>query len=198
MDVQEATIAMAFLMKKEIDFYKEFIEGKVGSNDPDTIASWRRFEYLKSTTREFGNRLAANPAFFDIMESWIIVVSGQDGVSRESMAAAAETDDVNDLVDKSGSLAYSVKEFLKAKGCFICDMGAGEDGWDVGTRCSEKKSRTLCDELYKNYRKAIDMDLLFISRRFAGHCLPDLYCWEDAERIIKTLGTFGVNLSEGE
>lgn len=188
MDLQEATRNMALLMRKEIDFYKEFIEGKLSSNDSNAIASWRQFEYLKASTREFGNRLAANPAFFAVMESWIVVVGGVEGVSLESMADAAKTDDVNDLVDRSGTLAYSVKEFIKSKGFFICDMGAGEDGWDIGTRCSEKKSRILCEDLYKHYRKAIDMSLLFVSRRFAGHCLPDLYCWEDADRILKILG----------
>lgn len=191
MDLQEATIAMASLMKGEAEFYREHLEHA----DPSTLEELERhktalkeYQWLQSNTREFGNVLAANPNFFDVMESWRIVIAGTEGVNKDSVNEAMDTDDVEDLVDRCGPLAVSIKAYIKDKGGMICDMSAGENGWDIAIRCSEKNSRLLCEDIYRKYIRALEMKLIMVSRRFAGHCLPGLYSWEDAERILKIIG----------
>jgi len=191
MDLQEATIAMAALMKGEADFFKEHLKDA----KPETVQEIQRhaialkeFEWLQSNTREFGNTLAANPHFFGVMESWKVVIKGTQGVAKESIEDALRTADVDDLIDRSGSLAGSIKTHVKSKGLIICDMSAGEDGWDISVRCTEKNSRLLCYDVHKNFMAALDMKLISISRRFAGHCLPGLYTWNDANNILRICG----------
>jgi len=183
MDLQEATIAMAYLMKNEIDFYKKNLEGV----EP-TKKLLEEFEWIKSNTREFGNRLAANPNFFNVMESWKVYILGKEGVNEDSIQKAAETFNVEDLVEQCGNLAISIKEFISSKGLIICDIGAGTDGWDIGVRCTEKISQTLCYDVHKKFWSAINLKLIAVSRRFAGHSLPGLYTWDDAEKILKICG----------
>lgn len=190
MDLQEATIAMASLMKGESDFYKEHLDG-VRPNTQDEIlrfkSALKEFEWLQSNTRELGNTLAADPNFFDIMESWRIVISGTESVDRGSIYEAKDTDDVEDLLDRCGSMAASIKAYIKAKGWMICDMSAGEDGWDIAVRCSEKNSRLFCEDVYRRYIFALNQKLITVSRRFAGHCLPGIYSWDDANRFLKSI-----------
>lgn len=191
MDLQQATRLMATLLKNEEDFHKEFLADNVqqGEEDHEKVKElYRRYQWLKSCTREFGNELAANPHFFDIMESWVVYLKGKDTVDKERMKAAYEKDDVDELIEQTGGLAPSIKSYLKEKGYQICDIGAGEDGWDLGVRCSEKKSRDLCIEIYQRYHRAIELELLSVARRFSGHCLPGLYSWDDANRILLMYG----------
>jgi hypothetical protein len=184
MDLQEATITMALLMKKEADFYAQH----AAQDKSLTREDLKQLEWLKANTREFGNRLAANPYFFDVMESWVVTILGTEGVNTDSVKEALESADVDDLVDRASSLAASIKKHLRDNGYVICDMGAGEDGWDVGVRCTDKQSRTLCTELLQRYTQAIEMGLVAVSRRFAGHTLPGLHDWDDAKRILMLYG----------
>jgi len=191
MDLQEATIAMAALMKGEADFFKEHLKdaNPVTTEEKERYATaLKEFEWLQSNTREFGNTLAANPHFFGIMESWKVVIKGTQGVAKESIEDALKTADVEDLIDRSGGLASSIKAHIKDKGLIICDMSAGEDGWDISIRCTEKNSRLLCYDIHKNYTGALDLKILSISRRFAGHCIPGLYSWNDAYNFLKIYG----------
>jgi len=129
MDLQQATIAMALLMKKEADFHKEFLSDNVvkGEEDPKKVEEiYRQYQWLKSTTREFGNELAANPHFFDVMESWVVYIKGRDSVDQGRIKNALEKDDVDGLLEQTGSLASSLKNHLKNCGYQICDMGAGD------------------------------------------------------------------------
>jgi hypothetical protein len=184
MDLQSATLSMAVLMKREYDFYNEHTE-EIKSLDVDTL---REFEWVKSETREFGNQLAANPNFFGVMESWKVYISGKEGVNRDSILKAHKEDNVEDLFEKCGSMAVSIKNYLQDKKHMICDMSAGEDGWDVAIRCTEGQSKVLCQEVYRRYSIALEMVIITVSRRFAGHCLPGLYSWDDAIKILKISG----------
>lgn len=191
MDLQEATIAMAALMKGEADFFMEHLKDAdpVTTEEKERYATaLKEFEWLQSNTREFGNTLAANPHFFGIMESWKVVIKGTQGVAKESVEDALKTADVEDLIDRSGGLANSIKAHIKNNGLIICDMSAGEDGWDISIRCTEKNSRLLCYDIHKSYTGALDLKILSISRRFAGHCLPGLYSWNDAYKFLKIYG----------
>lgn len=188
MDLQEATIAMAALMWGEATFFREHLQDAKPESDIELKrhkTALKEFEWLKSNTREFGNILAANPNFFSVMESWKVVITGKEGVCPESIERALKTSDVDKLIDYCGNLAIGVKSHVKGKGMIICDMGAGENGWDIAVRCSEKNSRLLCFDLHKKYFTAIELKLLTISRRFAGHCLPGLYSWDDAPKFLK-------------
>lgn len=191
MDLQEATIAMAALMKGEADFYREHLKD-AKPESPEELErhhkALKEFEWLQSNTREFGNQLAANPNFFDIMESWKIYINGTEGASKDSITEAISTDDVDGLIDRCGNLAIGIKGYIKEKGFIICGMSAGEDGWDIAVRCSEKNSRVLCEDVYRRFFRALEVKLITVSRRFAGHCLPGLYSWDDAFRILTILG----------
>jgi len=191
MDLQEATVAMAALMRGEMDFYKEHLEGaRVGDLQESKRykTALREYEWLQSNTREFGNTLAANPSFFGIMESWKVVIKGTAGVGKESIENALETDDIEDLISRCGSLPVNIIEHIKSKGLLLCDMSAGEDGWDISVRCTEKNSKLLCFDMHKKYFKTIELKLIVISRRFSGHCLPGLYTWDDAVNFLKVCG----------
>ena len=184
MDLQEATLTMALLMKKESDFYEQHAQQEQSLSRENL----KELEWLKANTREFGNRLAANPYFFDVMESWVVTLIGTEGVNKDSMKDAMESADIDDLVDRASVLAASVKSYVRNSGYIVYDMGAGEDGWDLGIRCTDKQSKNLCIELHQRYTQAIEMNLLAISRRFAGHTLPGLHTWEDAKRILIMYG----------
>ena len=194
MDLQEATYAMARLLVDEKKFYMEHLEvyKEEEPEDPKERAVYRgkmrEFDWQRANTREFGNKLAAYPNFFDVMESWHVYVLGREGASKESMQAAFKTDDVDDLIDRASSLAASIKTYVRNSGYVICDMGAGTNGWDIAVRCSEKKSRVICTDLHQRFNVALEMGLIHISRRFAGHTLPGLTSWEDAERVLRMYG----------
>lgn len=191
MDLQEATIAMAALMKGEADFYREHLKDAKPETEEEIkryATAMKEFEWLQSNTREFGNTLAANPHFFGVMESWKVVIKGTQGVAKDSIEDALKTADVEDLIDRSGGLASNIKAHVKDKGLIICDMSAGEDGWDISVRCTEKNSRLLCYDIHKRFMGAINLKLISISRRFAGHCLPGLYTWNDANNFLKIIG----------
>jgi len=191
MDLQEATATMALLMKNEAEYYKENLEN-VNPVTPEESERYQKklneFKWIKSNTLEFGNRLAANPCFFDIMESWHVVLYGKEGVNKNSVYEAYKTHNVEDLIDRCGGIAINIKEYIKTNGYLISDMSAGEDGWDISVKCTEKKSRDLCGAIYRRYSHTINLKLLSISRRFAGHCLPGLYDWNDAYKYLKMYG----------
>lgn len=187
MDLQEALFAMALLIKKEQDFYKDRI--KPLEDISLNSATYREYEYIRANRIEFGNRLAADPNFYDIIESWIIAVIGKEGISKETMDRVVNEKDYAAALEHSGTLAVSVKDFLKEAGYIFCNVGAGEDGWDLSVRCTEKKARDLCDQIRQKFHQAIKLDLLHISKRFGGHYLPGLYSRQDAERVLKSYGS---------
>lgn len=191
MDIQEATIAMAKFMKIEKNFYDSHLKARRPKTieEVEKIAELQKqFEVYKSRTRKFGNILAADPRFFQIMESWIVCVEGKDSVSRQSMIREQKTADVENLINSASNIASSVKSYIRYLGYYIHDMGAGEDGWDINMRCTEKDSKELCRLLHEKYFLAINHDLISISRKFGGHKLPGLYSYEDAEMILNIYG----------
>lgn len=182
-DLSEATVTMAYLLLYEKRLYEKY----AGNLDDPAIktAYDLRMQYLKANTAEYGNRLAAMPQFFDILESWLVTVVGKQGISEESMQEATKTNDPDVMLEKAGALAVSIKDYFKSQGYVIRNIGAGEDGWDMCVRCTEKKSRLLCFDLHQRFQKAISLRLMSVSRRFGGHYLPGLYTWDDAERLLK-------------
>jgi len=191
MDLQAASITMALLMKKEIDFYNRFLKQRIEEDkihDEKYQELWRQYQYIQANTREFGNRLAANPNFFNIIESWLVTIDGKGGVAEDSLKEAEKTADVETLVEKTSNLAGSVKEFLASRGYSRLSMGAGTGGWDMSARCNDIASRELCRDLYQKFTKAIDLGMITISRRFSGHCIPGLYTWDDAKRLLNIYG----------
>lgn len=186
-DLQEATLALARLMKEEKDFYINNIHARRPKNEQEE--KWlnkqiSEFEILKSKTRLLENILAANPNFFNIIEPWVISIEGNDSVSKETMEEYIESADVEELIDRTSCLASSIKYFIRSAGYFIADMGSGVTGWDIGIRCSEKEAKKLCNSIHSRYTKALELGLITVSKRFCGNKLPGLYNYEDAERII--------------
>jgi len=183
MELSEATVTMSYLLL----FEKKWHEKHAGRLDDEVVKTVydKRLQYLKANTAEFGNRLAAMPQFFDILESWLVTVVGKQGISPESMQEAVKTNDSDGMLERAGALAVSVRDYFRSQDFLIRNVGAGEDGWDMCVRCTEKKSRTLCFDLQQRFQKAISLKLMNVSRRFGGHYLPGLYTWDDAERMLK-------------
>jgi len=176
LDLSEALITMSYLMLAE----KQLSAG--------TEAEKARLDYCRANTIEFGNRLAAMPQFFDILESWLVTVIGRQGVSDETVEEALKGNDPGTMLERAGALAVSVRDYFETQGFVIRTIGAGEDGWDMCVRCTEKKSRSLCFDLLQRYHKAIALKLISVSRRFGGHYLPGLYTYEDADRMLRMYG----------
>lgn len=193
MDLKEASLVMCHLLMHEKDVKDACEAAKKNSADgvldPNIEAEFKeRIREATINIAEFGNRLAAIPAFFDIMESWLVTAMGRQGVSEESMQEAMKTNDRDTMIERTGALAASVRDYLRSQGFIIRDMGAGEDGWDMCVRCSEKKSRTLCFDLHQRFADAIRLKLMHVSRRFGGHYLPGIYTWRDAQKLLKGFG----------
>lgn len=191
MDLQEATLALARFMKVEKDFYDQHLKARRPKNAEELKVLeelTRQFEIYRARTRQFANILAADSAFFDIVESWVVAVQGKEAVSRKSMVQYQDNADVEELISLASNLASSVKGFIRSAGYFIADMGVGDDGWDLGVRCTHKDAKELCNLLHRKYSKAINLNLLIVSRKFGEHKLPGLYNYEDAERIIRIYG----------
>ena len=188
MDLQEASLSMALLMQNEKKYYDENLNDTDSYSIEELHKKVKEFEWVKSNTREFGNQLAANPNFFGVMESWKVYILGTEGVNKKSIMEAHSKNNIEDLLEKCGSMAISIKNYLQDRKHMICDMSAGMDGWDIAIRCTDNQSRDLCQEMYKRFNHAINLKLISLSRRFAGHCLPGLYNWEDAEKFLKIYG----------
>jgi len=186
LDLSEATVTMAYLLLYEKRLHDKY-DGRL--DDPAVKAAYDvRMQYLKANTAEYGNRLAAMPQFFDVLESWLVTVVGKQGISEESMQEALKTNDSDGMLERAGALAVSVRDYFQSQSFLIRNIGAGEDGWDMCVRCTEKKSRLLSFDLHQRFVKAISLNLMSVSRRFGGHYLPGLYTWDDAERILKLYG----------
>jgi hypothetical protein len=186
MELSEATITMSYLMVYEKNLYDKH---KDHLDDLEVKAVYdKRMQYLRANTAEFGNRLAAMPQFFDILESWLVTVVGKQGVSTETMDEAIKTNDSDGMLERAGALAVSVRDYFRSQSFVIRNIGAGEDGWDMCVRCTDKKSRDLCFDIQQRFQKALSLRLINVSRRFGGHYLPGLYTWADAERMLKLYG----------
>jgi hypothetical protein len=183
MDLNEATLTMCHLILAE----RTAREALDLSSPPDRELQ-ENLRVIQGNLVEFGNRLAAMPNFFDVMEPWLITVIGRQGISRESMEEVAKSNDREDLVARAGALACSVVGYLRSQGFIIRDVSAGEDGWDVCVRCTDKLSRSLCFDLHQRFAQAISLNLLNVSRRFGGNYLPGLYTWKDARRLLNNFG----------
>lgn len=194
MDLQQATLEMARLLKKEKDFHTNHIS--ILKDDQEIPQeTLKEFEKLRAITREFGNQIAAIPHFFNILESWKVNLSGKATLSQAALNEAYKDGDIDALVEKSGNLAIIVKDFIKKEGFYICDMGAGATGWDISVRCTEKQSKELCIRIFQRFNQALRMGLLVVSRRFAGHRIPGLYNWDDAERYLSFYGDQNGNIT---
>lgn len=191
MDLQELTLAMARFMKAEKDFYDEHLKARRPKTQEEVETLEKRqkqLEILRARTRQFGNIIAADPNLFNVIEPWIVCVEGKESVTQKTLKSFVESADIDELINRASNLGASVKEFMRSAGYFICNMSAGEDGWDIGVRCTNKDSMDLCTVLHRKFRLAINMGLLEISRKFGEHRLPGLYNYEDAERIIQLYG----------
>jgi hypothetical protein len=195
MDLKEASLTMCHLLlheKRVRDEYEQRLEASAG----DSTSTYPTIDMLyedrlreaRVGIAEFGNRLASMPALFDVMESWLVTVIGRQGISEETADEAIKTNNRDDMIERTGALAAAVRDYLRSQGFIIRDMGAGEDGWDMCVRCTEKMSRTLCTDLHQQYMSAISMKLMNVSRRFGGHYLPGLYTWRDARKLLKAFG----------
>jgi len=195
MDLKEATLIMCNLLlheKRLRDENEQLVEASAGDSTSVYPSIDMIYEAKLREARigiaEFGNRLAAMPALFDVMESWLVTIVGRQGISEETADEAIRTNNREDMIERTGALATGVRDYLRSQGFIIRDVGAGEDGWDMCGRCTEKMSRTLCTDLHQRYVRAINMKLISVSRRFGGHYLPGLYTWQDAQKLFKAFG----------
>lgn len=186
MDVQEALITMAILMNEEAEFYynnlKEY-EDKGDIFNKDYQEKLEKYTWLRKNTVEFGNRLAAIPMFFNILESWKVYIIGKEGIEGDLTNVNKE-----EIIEQCSNLATSVKNFLKEIGIAVY-MGTdvGKDGWEISIICNELNSKIICSAVYRKFKYAIENKIMFLSRRFIEHHIPGLYNWQDAKRILSLL-----------
>jgi hypothetical protein len=190
MDVQEALITMAILMNNEAEYYYNYLKKYEDTNDifnEEYQKRLKEYEWIKKNTIEFGNRLAAIPMFFNILESWKVCIIGKEGLN-EDIKENISKEEKEELLDKCSNIASSIKKFLKSLNVIVySEIGIGRDGWDISIICTEKDSKILCEAIYKKFYYAIEKNILYLSRRFIGHHIPGLYNWDDAKKIITLL-----------
>ena len=196
MSYQEAEAKMAELLKKAIDYHKECRERH--GCDPDcytpgelTEEEIREHNALRHDARKFADELAADPYFFDILESYMTDVVGTGGCPTDDavkagIESAVEKGEMFEFITKlGGNLADAIRRYIQGLGFRISDSGGGCGGWHYGVRGNEPDSRRLCAALHKQFKPAIDAGLIKIRRHHWGYRLPTLYNDNDVEAYFR-------------
>ena len=182
-------------MKAKIDYVVECIARVGGSEhglDSDVFSRFTPEETVQISALEhdircFGDMLAADPFFFDILSSYMVDVkgTGPSPSPEEVENAIADMATGNDFADYTnrigGGMAEAVRRFIDNLGYTITDCGFGGGGWHVGVPGNEPGSRKLCAALHKHFLAAINSGIIKVERHQWGHRLPSLYNDLDVE-----------------
>lgn len=96
---------------------------------------------------------------------WMVDCNGQGEGGRSSLDTALKDGDFVLLIDKQGSLASSVHQYIESLGCIITDRGAGSDGnWHLGVGFDSLDSAVdYVNAITSTFRAAIHRGLLCVS-----------------------------------
>lgn len=191
MNYNEAEAQMATLLKAEMDYHKEHIEPLThNQNNPDnpvTIPKEVQSGYTELTqkVKRFGERLAADPIFFDILAPWVVDVKGRSDAGEEAIKEVLDDLDFNKFLEKHGSLPSSIRKFIDENGFKLEGSGGSASSWHIGVICNEPDSRRFCALIQQKYRIAIERKAIWLERHFWGWRLPSLYNWSDVSEYCR-------------
>ena len=194
MTLQEAERKMARLMKAEKDFVESnplpHKTDKRGirrcAATPAQQKEWlRKREILEEDINFFGQQLAANPDFADILIGWIVWVFGRNECDPLMLIQRIPSNTILEGVKKTDALSEAIINFIQENDFHITESGGGPDGWDIGVPCTDKQARKLCDLLYKKFHKAINSGLIIVRKEFNDFFLPKLTNWPELDAWIK-------------
>ena len=196
----EAEAKMAGLLKDAIDYLTKCREdhgyeaGVFMSGQELTEEEEGHYGRLRHKAEKYADELAADPAFFDILESYMTDVKGTGGMPsedsvKEVVDSGFERDEIFGFLEKmGGNLVGAVRNFIEDLGFRICDAGGGGGSWHLGVRGNEPDSRRLCAALHKQFGPALDAGMIKIERHHWGYRLPTLYNDGDVERYFEDHG----------
>jgi hypothetical protein len=178
---------MAAAMKEEMDLY-ERVTGEL-SGQAGNVIQWSKEdsdarEALRNKIKHLEAEIASYPEMFDILEPWMVDISGKGECSQERLERSLY-DGMKEFVDQFGNLASEVQSFVTAAGFNITDRAGGCGGWDLGVPCTEMDSRRLCTLLHGRFAKAIKLKLFKVSRTWWGWCVPGVRNWDDVREYYR-------------
>jgi len=189
MNKKEIYDKMAKLMKEEENIWKECFGDKIGytqddfKNLPEKLTD--KLEIAKREVHQFGNEVAANPEFFDIVVSWIIDIEGQySECGEEDMKEALDTLNFRDFLDKSGSIPSIIQRDLERFGIKITDRGGGTCSWYIGIPCNNKQADFVCEFLHRRFKNLINNGSIKIKKKFWQHRLLGLYNLDEVNEYL--------------
>lgn len=178
MTFKEAEAHMAMLMKLEIDYYKKHIEPITKNRGPsDKVPQEIEYEHrrLRVEVKRFGEMLATNPTFSDILVPWVVDVKGRSDSGEAAIKEVLENLDFKDFMKKHGSLPDEIRKFINESGFRLEGCGGSTRSWHIGVICNEPDSRRFCAMVQQRYRKAIDSKAIWLEKKFWGWRLPTLF-----------------------
>jgi len=168
---------MARLMKSVDDYFVAHIKDKEVVGDEVL----EEHQFLMDEVHLFGEQLASYPHFFEILEAWMVDISGTG-----DMAEIKEyPEDFVEFIKKQGSLAAGVQQYIEDQGFEITDRGGGKGRWTLGVPCTTTNMRKLTAILHAQFARAIDAGTIRIYVRFFHWRLPTLRNMADVNRYLK-------------
>lgn len=184
MNLAKAQELMAAAIKAEMDLY-ERVSGEIGNQSfsAGNSIEWskedkEKREAIQRDTKHLEAEIASYPEMFDILEPWMVDISGKGECSQERLERSLYNG-MEEFVNQFGNLASEIQSFITASGFKITDRAGGCGSWDLGVPCTEMDSRRLCTLLHGRFAKAIELKLLKVSRRWWGWCVPGVRNWDD-------------------
>lgn len=138
---------------------------------------------LKHAYEDLGQKLAADPQYWDSLEMWRVEISSQQGEMSKYDVEDAEDElnhgDFEAFLQRSGSLPAHINTLLEELGHPVENITAGSRGWRMVVHLTDPESKMLCVELHQRFGKSIDMGILELRRCFDGFMFRE----ERAKRI---------------
>lgn len=191
MTYKEAEAQMAALMKAEHEYHTQHIEpltyNQGDPNNPNKIPKEIQSGYIELTqkVKRFGERLATDPTFFDILVPWVVDVKGRSDAGEDAVKKVMEDLDFNKFLEKQGALPADIKKFIIGHEFKLEGSGGSVNSWHIGVICNEPDSRRFCALIQHKYRMALEHKAIWLEKHFWGWRLPTLYNWGDVSEYYR-------------
>lgn len=189
MSYVEAETKMASLMKAQRDFWIH----NINTNDEISKETWLQYDLLNIHRDKFGEELAANPSFSEIMLSWVVDINGVQCCNIKNIInnldkICSNEMEIEDLLKQEGGMQQSIITFINQAGFKISGAGGGYSGWHIGIFGNNAETNKFCEFIHFKFRKAISYNLISVRKRFWKHWLPTLYNWDCLDKWISKNG----------
>jgi len=181
MEMQEAKTRMALLMVQRAGLRAKSSEEAVID---ERLKEMKRLDWQ---LEHLGAELNANPVHFDILNIWMVDISGSQPCNMKAIQAgqAVSSASIAALQEAASGLSVEVRTVIESVGLSVTDSGGGCDGWDIGVRCTEPGSRILCEALYGQFPQEVRTGALTVARKFWGCRPPGLGNLNDAQAWLR-------------